>query len=265
MVRSMMVCLMTLMVELLVMTASADAAVQTKQVTYKHGNLDCVGFLAWDDAVEGPRPGVLVVHEWWGLDAYAKRRAEMLAKLGYIAFAADMYGEGKTVIHPKDADEMAGKVRANVDHWRQRGLAALEVLKTQPQCDKTKLAAIGYCFGGSTVQQLAFAGTDLKAVANFHGGLVLPRPEQVKAIKAEILICNGADDIFIGPETIREFREALDAGKAKYKFISYPGARHSFTVPEADSHGIDNIKYNKAADEESWADMLKLFKSTLGK
>jgi len=245
--------------------SSAEAAVQTKQVTYKHGDMECHGFLAWDDSIEGKRPGVLVVHEWWGLDAYAKRRAEMLAKLGYVAFAADMYGEGKTVNHPKDAGEMAGKVRANVDDWRKRGLAALEVLKAQPQCDSSKLAAIGYCFGGSTVQQLAFAGTDLKAVASFHGGLVQPTSDQVKAAKAEILICNGADDTLIPAAAIKSFREALDQGKARYEFVSYPGARHSFTVPEADSHGIDVLKYNKAADEQSWADMLKLFKAKLGK
>ncbi len=250
---------------LLLVVASAEAAVQTKQVMYKHGNLECHGFLAWDDAIEGPRPGVLVVHEWWGLDAYAKRRVEMLAKLGYIAFAADMYGEGKTVNHPNDAREMATKVRMNVEDWRKRGLEALDVLKSQPQCDKTKLAAIGYCFGGSTVQQLAFAGTDLKAVASFHGGLVQPTPEQVKAAKAEMLICNGADDTFIPAAAIKSFRDALDKGAAKYEFISYPGAKHSFTVPEADSHGVDGLKYNKAADEKSWADMLKLFKAKLDK
>ena len=252
-------------VGVVLMVSSADAAVQTKQVTYKHGDLDCHGFLAWDDAIEGPRPGVLVVHEWWGLDAYAKRRTEMLAKLGYIAFAADMYGEGKTVNHPKDAGEMAGKVRMNVEDWKKRGSAALNVLMSQPLCDKTKLAAIGYCFGGSTVQQLAFSGADLKAVASFHGGLVQPTADQVKAAKAEILICNGADDSFIPAMAIKSFREALDQGGAKYNFISYPGARHSFTVPEADSHGIDGLKYNKEADEKSWADLQKLLKSKLGK
>ncbi|MBC8113661.1 MAG: dienelactone hydrolase family protein [Candidatus Saccharimonas sp.] len=258
-----------LMFALLLLAASADAAVQTKKITYKHGNLDCHGYLAWDDAVSGARPGVLVVHEWWGLDGYAKRRAEQLAKLGYIAFAADMYGEGKTVDHPKDATAMAGQVRSNVEDWRQRGLAALEVLKSQPQCDKSNLAAIGYCFGGSTVQQLAFAGTDLKAVASFHGGLVVPTPEQVKGAKAQILICNGADDTFISAETIKSFRAALDTGGAKYEFISYPGARHSFTVPEADEaskkFNLPGLQYNKAADEQSWADMQKLFKEKLGK
>jgi dienelactone hydrolase len=247
------------------MAATAQAAVKTKQITYKHGDTECRGLLAWDDSISGPRPGVLVVHEWWGLDDYTRHRAEMLAKLGYIAFAADLYGEGKHVDHPNDARELATKVRANVDDWRKRGVEALDVLKSQPECDKTKLAAIGYCFGGSTVQQLAFAGTDLKAVASFHGGLVQPTPEQAKADKAEILICNGADDAFIPAMAIKSFREVLDKEGTKYEFISYPGARHSFTVPDADKHNIDNMKYNKEADEKSWADMLKLFKKTLGK
>jgi len=250
---------------IMAMAGAADAAVQSKKVTYKHGDLECYGFLAWDDAIEGPRPGVLVVHEWWGLDAYAKRRAEMLAKLGYVAFAADMYGEGRTVSHPKDAGEMAGRVRSNVEDWRKRGLAALDVLKTQPQCDPKQLAAIGYCFGGSTVQQLAFAGTDLDAVASFHGGLVVPSAEQVKAVKARILICNGAEDSFIPATAIQSFRAALDKGDAKYEFISYPGAKHSFTVPEADSHGVEGLKYDKAADEKSWADLQKLLQSVFKK
>ena len=249
----------------LVAVASAQAAVQSKQITYKVGDLECRGVLFWDDAVEGARPGVLVVHEWWGLDAYAKRRAEMLAKLGYIAFAADMYGEGKSTTHPMDAKEMAGKVRMNVDEWRKRGVAALDVLKSQPQCDKSKLAAIGYCFGGSTCQLLAFSGADLKAIASFHGGLVQPTQEQAKASKAELLICNGADDKFIPEASIKTFKESLDKSGTKYEFVNYPGAVHSFTVPEADSHGIEGMKYNKDADEKSWDAMKKLFKEKLGK
>ena len=251
-----------------VVTASVDAAVQSKKVTYQSGNVECIGYLAWDDAVAGPRPGVLVFHEFWGLDAYAKRRVEQLASLGYIAFAADMYGAGKLAEHPKNAMDMMTAVRKNSDDWRQRGLAALDVLKSQPLCDQTKIAAIGYCFGGSTVQQLAFAGTDLKAVVSFHGGLVTPKADEVKAIKAAILICNGADDTFIKPESIKEFREALDKNGGKYQFKNYSGAIHSFTVPEADEtakkFGIP-IKYNEEADKKSWADMLALFKETLGK
>jgi dienelactone hydrolase len=253
------------LVVLLAAAVSAQAAVQTKKITYKDGTAECHGFLAWDDAVKGPRPGVLVVHEWWGLDDYARKRAEQLAQLGYVAFAADMYGEGKTVNHPKEAGEMAGKVRANVDSWRKRALAALDTLKAQPQCDKTKLAAIGYCFGGSTALQLAFAGADLKAVVSFHGALPTPTEAEVKQAKAAILVCHGADDTFIPEEVIKAFRSALDKGGAKYEFVAYPGAKHSFTVPDADKRGMEGLKYDKAADEDSWKRMQKLFAEKLGK
>lgn len=250
---------------LLLSATAADAAVQTKKITYKHGDVECHGLLAWNDDFAGPRPGVLVVHEWWGLDDYAKKRAEQLAKLGYVAFAADMYGQGKTVGHPKEAGEMAGKVRANVEEWRKRALAALDVLKAQPQCDKTKLAAIGYCFGGSTVLQLALAGTDLKAVASFHGALPAPTEAEAKQIKPAILICHGGDDNFIPEKAIKAFRDGLDKGGAKYDFVSYPGVRHSFTVPDADKHGIDGLKYDKKADEDSWKRLEKLLADKLGK
>ncbi len=244
---------------------SAEAAVQTKKVTYKHGNLECHGYLAWDDAIQGPRPGVLVIHEWWGLDDYARQRAEQLARLGYIALAADMYGEGKTTKHPKEAGELAGKVRASMQEWRQRAVAALEVLKSQPQCDQTRLAAIGYCFGGSTVQQLAYAGADLKAVVSFHGALTTPTAAEAKQIKAAILICHGADDSFISADAVQAFRQALDKAGVKYEFIAYPGAQHSFTVPGADAHGIKGLKYDKAADEDSWKRLRALFAEKLGK
>jgi dienelactone hydrolase len=136
---------------------SATAGVQTKTISYKHGALECHGYLAWDDSVQGARPGVLVVHEWWGLNEYARKRAEQLAQAGYVAFAADIYGEGKNTEHPAEAGQMANKVRTNVEDWRKRAVAALDVLKSQPQCDPAKTAAIGYCFGGSTVLQLAFS------------------------------------------------------------------------------------------------------------
>ncbi|MBY0522953.1 MAG: dienelactone hydrolase family protein [Gemmataceae bacterium] len=249
----------------LTLTFSAQGAVQTKKITYKDGDVECHGVLAWDDAIRGPRPGVLVVHEWWGLDDYAKKRAEQLAKLGYVAFAADMYGEGKTVKHPKDAGEMAGKVRANVDAWRKRALAALDTLKAQPQCNKDKLAAIGYCFGGSTALQLALAGTDLKAVASFHGALPAPTDAEAKQVKAAILICNGADDTFIPEKAIKAFRDALDKSGTKYEFVNYKGAKHSFTVADADKHGIEGLKYNKEADEDSWKKLEKLLAEKLDK
>src|ERR1700751_4965137 len=167
----------------LVLVGSASAGLQTKKIAYKHGDLECQGYLAWDDAVQGPRPGVLVVHEWWGLNNYARGRAEQLAKLGYVAFAADMYGEGKVTEHPKEAGEMATKVRANVQDWRQRAAQALEGVTAQAQGDKTKLAAIGYCFGGSTALQLAYSGADLKAVVTFRAALPAATAEEAKQIK----------------------------------------------------------------------------------
>jgi dienelactone hydrolase len=244
---------------------SLQAEVKTKKMTYKAGDVECQGYMAWDDSISGARPGVLVVHEWWGLNEYARSRAEQLAKLGYFAFAADMYGEGKTTEHPQEAGEMAGKVRANVEQWRKRANAALDVMKEQPQCDRTKVAAIGYCFGGSTVLQLAFSGADVKAVASFHGALPAPSGDDVKKTKAAILVCHGADDSFIPEAAIKAFRDPLDKGGAKYDFVAYPGAKHSFTVPDADKHGNPGMKYDKNADEDSWKKMLALFKEKLGK
>jgi dienelactone hydrolase len=242
----------------LVLVGVARAEVQTKKIAYKHGDLECQGFLAWDDAAAGPRPGVLVLHEWWGLNDYARERTEQLAKLGYVAFAADLYGEGKVTEHPKEAGAMAAKVRANVQDWRKRAATALEVLAAQPQCDKTRLAAIGYCFGGSTALQLAYSGADLKAVATFHAALPAPTPQEAEQVKAAILVCHGADDKFIPEQAIKAFRDALDKAGVKYEFVSYPGAVHSFTVPSADKHNIPGMKYNKAADEDSWKRMAAL-------
>jgi dienelactone hydrolase len=248
----------------LMMTASlAQAAVQTKVVKYKHGTQECLGYFAWDDAKEGKRPGVLVVHEWWGLDDYAKGRAKQLAALGYAAFCADLYGDGKVVEHPKDAGEMSAKIRMNVDDWRKRAHEALEALKAQQQCDPVQLAAIGYCFGGSTCLELAYSGADLKAVATFHAGLPAPTADEARQIKARLLICHGADDKFISDDAIKAFRSALDAAKVKYEFIAYPGAVHSFTVPDAERHGNPGLKYQKAADEASWKKLQELLEATL--
>ncbi|MBX3441926.1 MAG: dienelactone hydrolase family protein [Planctomyces sp.] len=241
------------------------AEVQTKTVTYKHGNLECRGFLAWDDAIEGPRPGVLVVHEWWGLNEDARQRAQMLAREGYIAFAADMYGEGRTTEHPQEAGAMASEVRKNVDDWVRRAVAALEVLKSQPQCDAERLAAIGYCFGGSTALQLGFSGADVDAVVSFHGALPGPTPEQVKRTKASVLVCHGAQDSFIPDEAIQNFRKALDAGGADWEMVYYGGAKHSFTVKGIDEKGVNGLAYNQHDDERSWARMLAFFQEKLRK
>jgi dienelactone hydrolase len=261
----MMRCLLIAATAVVLSQSMSIAAVQSKTISYKHGNQEFKGFLAWDDASKEKRPGVLVVHEWWGLNDYARDRAKQLAEEGYIAFAADMYGDGKTAKHPDEAKQMATMVRQNVDEWVKRATAALEVLKSQPQCDTSKLGAIGYCFGGSTALQLAFSGADIDAVATFHAGLFEPTPEQVKRSKATILICHGAQDSFIPEEMLQKFRAALDAGKADWEMDYYAGARHSFTVKSADSLGIEGMKYNAEADKRSWARMQALFKEKLGK
>lgn len=244
---------------------AAHAGVVTKAVDYEYGGVKLKGFLAYDDAQKGKRPGVLVVHEWWGLNDYAKMRCERLAEAGYVAFAPDMYGEGKVAEHPDDARKMSSMVRENVKVWRGRAQAGLDVLKSQPNVDAGKLAAIGYCFGGSTALQLAAGGADLKAVVTFHAALPKFTEAEAKNVKAKVLICHGADDFFIKPEDIKAFKEALDKAGVKYEFVSYEGAVHSFTVPGADKHMIKGMAYNKAADEDSWKRMLALFKETLGK
>ena len=243
---------------------AAQAAVTTKVVEYEYDGTKLKGVLAYDDAVKEKRPGVLVVHEWWGLNEYAKDRCKELAKLGYVAFAPDMYGNGQVTEHPKEAGEMAGIVRKDVKVWRGRAEEGLKQLKAQPNVDATKLAAIGYCFGGSSSLQLAYSGADLKAVATFHAALPKPTPEEAQAIKAKILVCNGDADTFISADSIKAFRTTLDEAKVKYEFVGYKDAVHSFTVPDADKANIKGMKYDKAADADSWKRMLALFKETLG-
>jgi dienelactone hydrolase len=255
--------LLLAVVVLAVSATAANSAVKTKDITYTYDGKSFKGMLAWDDAVQGKRPGVLVVHEFWGLNDYAKHRAEVLAKLGYVAFACDMYGDAKSTQHPKEAAEFAGEVRKNTKTWQGRALASLKVLEDCDKVDSKNLAAIGYCFGGSTALELAYAGAPLKAVATFHAALPVPTTEQAKAIKPRIVICHGADDSFIKQETINEFKAALDGAKVNYQFNSYPGAVHSFTVPGAEKVGLKGIAYNKSADEQSWQAMQNLFRETL--
>jgi dienelactone hydrolase len=248
-----------------VLASSASAAVVTKKMTYTHEGTTFVGFLAYDDAAKGKRPGILVVHEWWGLNDYAQQRAEALAKLGYVAFACDMYGEGKTTEHPKEAGAMATAVRKDAARWTGRAAAALKLLQSQEQTDAAKVAAIGYCFGGSTALQLALGGADLAAVVSFHGALPTITAADAKAIKAKILICHGADDSFIPEDAITKFRAALEGASVDYQFVYYGNAQHSFTVPGIDAKGVKGLKYNAAADQRSWAQMQALFAEVFGK
>jgi dienelactone hydrolase len=250
---------------LAVAAAAAPAAVKTEAVTYTHNGTTMKGLLAYDDAVTGKRPGVLVVHEWWGLDDFAKKRAEQLAGLGYVAFACDMYGEGKLARHPSDAGKMAGEVRKNVGTWMGRADAALKVLKGHDRVDGAKLAVIGYCFGGSTALQMAYSNPDVGAAVSFHGGLSVPEADQLKSVKAKILVCHGSADTFIKEETAQKLREAWDKAGVDYRFVYYGGAKHSFTVPDAARHGVEGLAYHEAADRRSWRAMLSVFEEAFGK
>ena len=249
----------TTVIATFLVTSGAFAAVQSESVSYQDGETKLTGYVFWDDSIEGKRPGVLVVHAWWGLNDYAKRRATMLAEMGYVAFALDMYGDGKVTTHPAQAQEWATATTATVGAWRQRAMKGLEQLSANSLTDTNRLAAIGYCFGGTTVLQLAYAGADLKGVVSFHGSLPLPTPDEVAKIKGKVLIEHGNDDAFIPPEWVEAFKTAMNDSGAALTFHGHDGARHGFTNPNADNHGIENLKYNKAADEASWKSMQMLF------
>jgi dienelactone hydrolase len=250
---------------LVLSTGMARAEIKTRAVSYTYDGTTFKGHLAWDDAVQGRRPGILVVHEWWGLNDYARKRAEQLAGLGYVAFACDMYGEGKVTEHPKEAGAMATEVRKNLKTWQGRAQAALKVLQDDEHVDTKRLAAIGYCFGGSTALQLAYTGADLGAVVTFHAAVPTPEPEQARAIKAKLLICHGAADPFVKDETLQKARAAYEAAKVNFEMIYFGGVEHSFTVPDIARANVPGLRYDAEADRRSWLAMRELFDSVFGK
>lgn len=239
--------------------SGAMAEVRSTPVAYKDGSENLTGYLYWNDAVKGKRPGVLVVHEWWGLNDYAKSRAEQLAELGYVAFAVDMYGGDKVTNHPKQAGEWMKATTSNLEGWRRRAQKGLSKLSSLSITDNSRLAAIGYCFGGATVMQLAYAGADLDAVVSFHGSLPLPNGNEAQNFSGRVLIEHGNADAFVPPERVEAFKAAMSDAGADLVFHGHDGARHGFTNPDAGSFGIDNLKYDEAADEASWRSMLQTF------
>ncbi|KQQ56830.1 dienelactone hydrolase [Pseudomonas sp. Leaf127] len=247
----------------------AQAAIKTEQVNYKSADgTPLVAYYAYDDAIKGPRPGVLVVHEWWGLNDYAKRRARDLAELGYSAMAIDMYGDGKNTEHPKDAMAFMQAALKDSDAANQRFDAGLEQLKKQPQTQPDKIAAIGYCFGGKVVLDAARRGEPLAGVVSFHGALAAQSPAR-PGIKVPLLVEHGASDSMVTAKDVAAFKQEMDAAGADYKFVSLEGAKHGFTNPDADrlshgDHGGPDIGYNKEADQRSWADMQAFFKKIFG-
>jgi dienelactone hydrolase len=249
---------------LLVLAAQAHAAIKTQTVEYRDGDTVLEGFLAYDDAKSGARPGVLVVHDWGGLQDYAQRRAKMLAELGYVAFAADIYGKGIRPSDPQASAKQAGIYKNDLPLLRKRATLGLEQLRQQPNVDPKKLAAIGYCFGGTAVLELARSGADLAGVVSFHGGLGTTMPAGAGAVKAKVLVCHGADDPFVKPAEQEAFKAEMAKARPDYEFVSYPDAVHSFTKREAGDDKSKGNAYQEAADKKSWEDMQLFFKKIFG-
>jgi dienelactone hydrolase len=243
--------------------APAHAAVVGQTIEYKHNDSVLEAYLAYDEAIQDKRPGILVVHEWKGIGDYAKRRATMLAELGYVAFAADMYGKGIRPQTHEEAAKQAGIYKNDRTLMRARIQAALDVLKSHPLVNPEKIGAVGYCFGGTTVLELARSGTDVKGVVSFHGSLATPNLEDAKNIKAKILICHGADDKFIPASEIDLFKKEMKDAGVDIRFESYEEAVHSFTVAEAGSDPSKGMAYNETADKKSWESMKTFLKEVL--
>lgn len=238
------------------------ADIHTEEVTYKAGEATLKGYLAVDRGRSGKRPGVLVVHEWWGLNDYIRRRARMLAELGYVALAADIYGEGRTAATPAEATALMSTILGDIKTGAERFTAAVERLKQHADVDASRVAAIGYCFGGAMVLHAARVGMPLRGVVSFHGALGSFHKPAAGSVKAGILVCHGAADVLVPDADVEAFKHEMDAAKANYRFVAYPGALHGFTNPEADDnakrYGIP-LGYDAAVDQRSWQDMREFF------
>jgi dienelactone hydrolase len=216
--------------------------------------------VAWDQSAQGRRPGVLVVHEWWGHNQHARNQARRLAEAGYVGFALDMYGKGKVTTHPDSAQAFMNEAVKDIPTLVTRFNAALAQLKQDPHVDPERIAAIGYCFGGSVVLSQARAGADLDAVASFHGGLAGLPPVAAGQVKARVLVLTGADDPMAPADQVRAFQTEMTTAGANIQVISYPGAKHSFTNPDAGASGMDGLAYDAGADRQSWDALLAMLR-----
>lgn len=245
--------------------STAFAAIQEEAVTYKDGDTVMKGFIVYDDASTARRPGVIVVHEWWGITKHVRDEARKFAGQGYTAFVADMYGDGKTADNPKDAGALSGAVRKDPAAMLSRFSAAKDALSKHATVEASKIGASGYCFGGSVVLDAARAGVDLKGVAAFHAGLgAAATPAAAGKVKAKILVLNGEADPFIKPESIDAFKKEMTSASVDYRYISYPGAVHAFTNPEATEKGKQfnlPLAYHPEADKQAKAEATKFFGS----
>lgn len=253
---------------LLFAASSASAKVTGREVEYRAGDTVLKGYLAEDMALKGKRPAVLVVHEWWGHNEYARKRARMLAEQGYVALAVDMFGDAKTAQHPEDAGKFASEAMKNKAVGEARFNAALDFIRQQPAVDPQRIAAIGYCFGGGVVLHMARQGADLKGVVSFHGSLATDSPAREGAVKARVLVFNGEADKMIPPEQVTAFKEEMTRAGASFRYVGYPGVKHSFTNPDADSYAAKfnlPLAYDRKADRDSWAETEKFLKEIFSK
>ncbi len=251
---------------LLALSQTAGAAIVGKDVQYPAGDATMRGYLAYDDAIKGKRAGVLVVPEWWGVNDYGRKRARMLAEQGYVALVVDMYGEGKTAGNPKEAGALAGPVNKNPKLALERFQAAEKFLNKQDGVKHGELAALGYCFGGGVVLNMARLGEPLKAVVSYHGVLASDIVIKPGDIKAKLRVFNGAADPIVPPAQVESFKTDMDNAKVDYVLVDYPEVKHTFTNREADSYAAQfglPLKYDANADADSWAKSLEFLKAIL--
>ncbi len=237
----------------------AKAAVKTEVVEYKQGDTVLEGFLAYDGSKRGKLPGVIIIHEWTGIGDYVKSRAKQLAEMGYVAFAADIYGKGVTAKDHAEAAKLAGIYKSDRRLMRARAQAAFDVLKARPQVNGSKIAAMGYCFGGTTALELARSGAPLVGTISFHGGLDTPKLEDAKNIKGKVLVLHGGDDSFVPEEQINTFKKEMRDAKVDWQLVMYGGAVHGFTVPTAGNDPSSGMAYNAAADKRSFEELKRFF------
>lgn len=246
-------------------TTAGEASIHTEEVEYEGGGLKLKGYLAYNESQSGPRPGVLIVHEWWGHDEYVRKRARMLAEMGYTALALDMYGDGKHTAHPDDAKKFSSEVFENLESSKARFVAAKTLLEQHETTDPEKTAAIGYCFGGGVALHMARFGVDLDGVASFHGSLGTQTPAEPGAVNAKLFVAHGAADPFVPPDVVEAFQQEMATAGVEVEFHAYPGVVHSFTNPDATALGEKfelPLAYDAEADQQSWA-ALETFLATL--
>lgn len=237
----------------------------TKDIEYKDGNTLLQGYLAYDNSSSKSRPGILIIHQWRGLTNYEKMRARQLAELGYVAFAADIYGKDVRPVSPEDASKEAGKYFSDLSLFRQRLNTGLTELMNQEYVDKNNLAAIGYCFGGGGALELARSGADLKGIVSFHGSLKTKNPDDAKNIKCRVLVLHGAVDPYVPDADVTAFKKEMEDAGVDYVLTEYAGSVHAFTMENAGNNPSIGVAYNEKADKRSWKAMGEFFEEIFGK